>query len=140
MNDLTLTHASQPADIQKGLGSDRSPIDRPGIPQELDPPAPLASAHWLEPERQQSEQLPLVGRGLELTPVFSTAVPTRGLSGLLRRAAYRMPDYHARRWLLLMTADRIDVLEHRPALLFKALGVAGLLGAGIFAARRLRNG
>lgn len=35
------------------------------------------------------------------------------MSGWLRRRAYRLPDHRARRWLLLMVADRLDALEHR---------------------------
>lgn len=124
--------------IDEGRGSDSSPVDRPGIPQELSP-GPLASAHWLEPEQQLTEPLPLVGRGLQRTPVFSTAIPVRGLSGVLRRVAYDIPDYRARRWLLLMVADRIDVIEQRPATLFKLLGVAGALAASVFVARKLAS-
>jgi hypothetical protein len=139
MTQMNNEPAPSYTNIDEGLGSDRSPIDRPGIPQELSPPQPLASAHWLEPEQQTTEPMPLVGHGLQRTPVFSTAVPTHGLSGLLRRVAYGVPDYRARRWLLLMVADRIDVLEHRPARLLKLLGVAGMLGMGIFAARKLAS-
>ena len=125
--------------LENGRGSDESVLQRPGIPQEADPPAPLASAHWLEPEQQLAERPPLVGKGMQLTPVFSTAVPTRGVSGLIRRAAYRIPDYKARRWLLLMLADRIDVVEHRPVVLLKVAAGAGLLGLSIFAAQRIKN-
>jgi hypothetical protein len=73
-----------------------------------------------------------------LTPVYSTAIPVRGLSGLLRRAAYKVPDYKARRWLLLIVADRIDALEHRPGALTKALAGVGLVTLAVFAARRLK--
>lgn len=138
MTQMNNEAAQTYTNIDEGLGSDQSPIDRPGVPQELRP-QPLASAHWIEPEQQMTEPAPLVGNGLQRTPVFSTAVPTHGLSGLLRRVAYGVPDYRARRWLLLMVADRIDVLEHRPARLLKLVGVAGMLGVGIFAARRLAS-
>lgn len=123
--------------IDEGLGSDESSNDRPGVPQEIDPPEPLASAHWLVPDQQTTEPQPLVGHGLERTPVFSTAVPVRGVSGVLRRVAYGVPDYRARRWLLLMLADRIDVLEHRPARLLKLLGVVAALGTTVLVARKL---
>jgi hypothetical protein len=126
--------------VQRGTGVDGSPQQRPGIPQERQPPEPLASAHWLTPDRQQADEQPLVGRGLSLTPVFSTAIPARGLSGVLRRLAYGVPDYKARRWLLLMVADRIDVIEHRPALLLKWGGLLGAAGLGVAAMRRRRRG
>jgi len=120
----------------EGVGSDRSPLNRPGIPQEQEP-RPLASAHWLEPEQQVSAQAPLVGQGLKLTPVYSTAIPTRGLSGAMRRWAYGIADYKARRWLLLMIADRVDVLEHRPTKLLRAAVGLSLIGAGGYLAHRV---
>ena len=126
-----------PTDVSNGWGADHSPFERPGIPQEVDPPQPLASAHWLEPEQQVATQRPLVGQGLSLTPVFSSAVPVRGVSGALRRLAYRVPDYRARRWLLLMVADRVDALEHRPGRLVGALLVLTLAGLGALTLRGL---
>jgi hypothetical protein len=47
-----------------------------------------------------------------LTPVFGTAQPPRGPSGVLRRAAYRIPEHRALHWLLLVVADRVDVAQH----------------------------
>jgi hypothetical protein len=137
MNEMSAAAAHAPFPTDGAV--DESPLDRPGIPAESSPPEPLASAHWITPERQTTAPEPLVGHGLELTPIFSTAIPAQGLSGVLRRAAYRIPDYRAGRWLLLLFADRVDVLEQRPKALLRAAGVAGLLGAGILAARRLGN-
>jgi hypothetical protein len=72
---------------------------------------PVTSVNTLV--RQQSgEPRPMVGPNRFLTPVYSTALPPRGLSGVLRRAAYKIPDYKPRRWMLLLAADRVDVLEH----------------------------
>jgi hypothetical protein len=52
--------------------------------------------------------------GLEqLTPVFGTSCPPRGLSGMMRTAAYKIPDHFTSRWLVLLAADRVDVLEDR---------------------------
>jgi len=90
----------------------------------------------LEPEPQVSAPRPLIGQGLKLTPVYSTAVPTRGLSGAIRSWAYGIADYRARRGLLLMVADRIDVLEHRPTKLVKAALGLSLLGAAGYLAQR----
>ena len=115
---------------------DKDPLARPGVPQELDPSVPLANAHWLTPEPQQNEPKPLVGRGRPLTPVFSTAIPPRDLSGLVRRLAYRVPDYQPRRWMLLMLADRIDALEHNPRRLLKLGAAVGLVLAMVYAIRR----
>src|SRR5512142_2104755 len=91
---------------------DATPEARPGVPR-MHRPFPDPGAHWDRPQQQRG--LPLLARtGLrEATPVFGTAQPARGLSGLVRRAAYRVPEHRAGRWFLLMLGDRIDVLEHR---------------------------
>ena len=125
-----------PTDVSNGWGTDHSPLERPGIPQEQDPPRRLASAHWLDVEQQATTPQPLVGRGMKLTPVFSSAVPPRGVSGALRRLAYGMPDYRARRWLLLMIADRVDVVEHRPGRLVGAFVALTLISLGALTLRR----
>jgi hypothetical protein len=71
-----------------------------------------------------------VGR---LTPVFGTTQPPRGLSGLIRRAGYRVPEHKAGRWMLLLLGDRVDVWESRlrrhrwTVLALVAAGLGGLL-------------
>ncbi|WP_437291857.1 hypothetical protein [Sorangium sp. So ce406] len=95
---------------------DLCPEDRPGVPREA-PPHLLASAHWLEPARQPIEGRVLTRPGLARpTPVFSAALPPRGVSGVLRRAAYEVPDHRLAHWILLMGADRVDWLQSLPLL------------------------
>ena len=117
---------------------DRDPLDRPGVPQERQPPQPLANAHWLTPEPQTSEPKPLVGNGRRLTPVFSTAIPPRALSGWIRKLAYRAPDYRTRRWALLILADKVDVLESNPQRIVGAVVAASLFGLSLYGLTRLR--
>lgn len=85
---------------------------RPGVPREREE-RPEPGAHWVEPSQQPGPDA--IGRtGLAIpTPVFGTAQPARGASGALRRVAYRIPEHRASRWMLLLAADRLDVLEHR---------------------------
>jgi len=118
---------------------DQNPLDRPGVPHEIDPPEPLADAHWLAPEPQRADSPPQVGKGRPLTPVFSTVNRPRGLSGLVRRLAYRAPDYRPRRWMLLVLSDRIDALEHNPGRLLKLSMGLGLVVAGTYMAVRTRH-
>src|SRR4051812_4690013 len=47
----------------------------------------------------------------QLTPVYGTATPPRGLSGFLKRRAYDIPESRPSHWMLLMASDRVDVLE-----------------------------
>lgn len=96
-----------------GWGVDLNPKDRPAVPKEKFNPGGTG-AHWDFPERQP-ERWPRE-RSPEhkfLTPVFGTACPPKGLSGVIRRYAYRFSEGRAAHWLLLLGADRIDVLESR---------------------------
>lgn len=98
-------------------GLDRRPEDRPGVPRET-PPHPLPGAHWSEPARQPVKEPVLTRAGISRpTPVFSAALPPKGLSGALRRIALAAPDHRVRHWLFLFLADRIDVVQNLPALL-----------------------
>ena len=65
-------------------------------------------------DQQQTDVTILVGVDVgKLPPVFGTAQPPRGLSGLLRRAGYKIPEHKAGRWMTLLFADRVDVWESR---------------------------
>jgi len=119
-----------------GWGADRRRDERPGVPRESPTPEPVGRTHWSVPDPQLSRPVPVVAAGRRLTPVYSTSVPPRGLSGALRKLAYRYPDWYVRRWAVLRVADRVDVIEHTPASLAKALGAAVLFAVGLEAARR----
>jgi hypothetical protein len=99
-----------------GWGVDADPKDRPSVPKERYDPD-LSGAHWEFPERQP-EKWPRE-RSVEhkfLTPVFGTACPPRGLSGMMRRYAYSaFSEGRAAHWLLLLAADRVDALENHVA-------------------------
>ncbi|MCI2240463.1 hypothetical protein MO973_33800 [Paenibacillus sp. TRM 82003] len=94
-----------------GWGVDLDPADRPAFPRERFDPD-LNGAHWEFPERQP-ERLPRE-RSIEhafLTPVFGTATPLKGVSGAVRRYAYRYGEARTAHWLLLIAADRVDSVE-----------------------------
>lgn len=96
-----------------GWGIDLDRNDRPAFPKEKFDPL-STGAHWDFPERQ-IERWPRE-RSVEhkfLTPVFGTSCPPRGLSGLIRRYAYRFSEGRTLHWTLLMVADRVDVAEQR---------------------------
>jgi hypothetical protein len=95
-----------------GWGVDLDPKDRPSVPKERFDPD-LNGAHWQFPERQP-EHWPRE-RSIEhkfLTPVFGTSCPPKGLSGAIRKYAYRKySEGRAAHWLLLIGADRVDTAE-----------------------------
>jgi hypothetical protein len=105
-------------------GVDRDPSRRPGVPAERWPQSEL-HARQVSAIRQQGRP---TGVGEPLTPVFGTAQPPHGLSGRLRAAAYRIPDHFARHWMLLILADRVDLMEHR---LRTRPDIALVVGAGL---------
>ena len=95
-----------------GWGVDLDPKVRPSVPK-LQFQDDFTGAHWEMPERQP-ERYPRE-RSVEhkmLTPVFGTAQPPAGVSGAIRRFAYRYSEGRASHWLLLMLADRVDAWGH----------------------------
>lgn len=94
-----------------GWGADLNPADRPAVPRERFDPA-SSGAHWDLPE-QQPELVPRE-RSVEharLTPVFGSTYPPRGLSGVMRRRAFAYGEARAAHWLILLAADRVDMVE-----------------------------
>lgn len=95
------------------VGADVDASQRPGVPMEQ----PLGRLTPTAPEQfeKQRPRWGIVHRSelSEMTPVFGTAQPLKGFSGLLRRAAYATHETRARHWMMLLLADRVDVLEHR---------------------------
>ncbi|MDQ4131850.1 MAG: hypothetical protein M3179_01285 [Actinomycetota bacterium] len=94
-----------------GWGVDLDPKHRPSVPREQFDPD-LSGAHWDFPERQP-EKWPRE-RSMEhkfLTPVFGTSCPPNGVSGMMRKYAYRrFSEGRAAHWLILVAADRVDSL------------------------------
>ncbi len=78
---------------------DRSRDDGPGM-------------NWTRPPQQEPEVEIL--RSVEhkaLPAALGLSTPPSGLSGTLRRAAYRFSESQWGHWLLLMLADRINTVE-----------------------------
>jgi hypothetical protein len=111
-------------------GADLRMEDRPGVPMEFEPPHRYATAPVSIPSQPPSVTV-LKSASLDrMTPVFGTASPPRGLSGLLRRMAYKIPEHKGRHWLILLMADRIDVVEGLLGDLRKRPGLLASLGVG----------
>jgi hypothetical protein len=101
-----------------GWGVDRNPRLRPG--------------HPLYQEYRVAHDT-LAGE-----PPWTDTVPLKGLSGVIRRMAYELPDWKPRRWLMLMLADRVDKLESMLTArnLLLAGGIGGLVAALAIRLRR----
>ncbi|MBP6893606.1 MAG: hypothetical protein KBC94_04230 [Pseudacidovorax sp.] len=100
-------HAHIPA-----WGVDRDRNSRPAVPMERTPPR-LEGVHWTQPAQQPQtvEVLCSTERDSTLTPIFGTTLPPQGASGSLRRVAFRFSENDLRHWLILLLADRTDMVE-----------------------------
>lgn len=97
----------------QGWGADLERSKRPAVPMERTPPR-LQGVHWDQPERQPQHVEVLVS--LErpgMPPVFGTSVPPGGPSAALRRKAFEYTENNIKHWMLLLAADRIDVMAGR---------------------------
>ncbi len=82
-------------------------------------------------QRPRVEVLQIPGRKKPAW-VVSNAQPPRGLSGRLRRRAFRIPEHHPEHWGLLLAADRLEVR------LIRARRWLGLAAGGLAAWALLR--
>jgi hypothetical protein len=75
-------------------------------------PPRLEGVHWDEPPPQASDTEVLTSIEYpQRPPVFGTSVPPRGFSGWIRRRAFQRSESDLRHWLMLLFADRVDVVE-----------------------------
>ena len=95
-----------------GWGADLDPANRPAVPMERTPPR-LEHWHAERPAEQPHRGIEVL-HSVErpgLTPVYGTTSPPRGLSGMIRRLAFRYSENDMRHWMVLLLADRVDVGE-----------------------------
>src|SRR4051812_35931411 len=95
-----------------GWGVDLARENRPGVPRELNRENVLMRGREPAVTKQVPRRpvLKTVERN-SVTPVFGTTCPLRGLSGVVRRFAFRFSEDRARHWFLLVFADRLDMVE-----------------------------
>ena len=95
-----------------GWGMDADP--------ENDPTYPMKHWNGADHERSHYEKAPQQRRDMEIlhsierpsvTRVFGTSTPPMGLSGAVRRYAYKFSEATATHWMTLILADRIDVIQ-----------------------------
>jgi len=102
---------NRPQDRIPGWGADLDRANRPAVPMERTPPR-LDGVHWGDPEPQISNvEILQSTEHFKRPPVFGTSVPPRGVSGWIRRRAFRHSENDLRHWLMLLFADRVDVVE-----------------------------
>ena len=95
-----------------GWGVDADPNNEPTYPMKHYTGADHQRLHWERPPLQAVtvEVLTSTERP-NLTAVFGTSSPPSGLSGILRRYAFKSSESEYGHWLPLLLADRINVVE-----------------------------
>lgn len=96
----------------KGWGIDADPKNDPTYPIKNRTDEEVRGYTWERPP-QQPESVEIL-RSVErknLPATFGTSVPPSGLSGMIRRMAYKCSESSYGRWLPLILADRIGVAE-----------------------------
>ena len=107
------TSQRRPAHLEQiaGWGSDLDRARRPAEPKERRP-ARLEGLHWHDVEPQAANVTVLHSTERPgLTPIFGSPLPPRGVSGQVRRLAFGYSENDLRHWLLLLFADRVDVVQ-----------------------------
>ncbi|WP_312510525.1 hypothetical protein [Massilia sp.] len=146
----------------QGWGADLDRKDRPGVPMERTPPR-FINAPESDPVPQEQKVEVLVSTERPgMTPLHGSVQPPSGLSGMIRRGAFKLSENDVRHWLLLILADRVNMVEgigqdlarghipnilgemgikaelkHNPAGLVKKVAVgAALVGAAVYLMKR----
>ncbi|HYG01422.1 MAG TPA: hypothetical protein VD927_03205 [Chryseosolibacter sp.] len=96
----------------KGWGIDANPDNNPTYPMK-----DWNGADYDRLDYERASQQPLNVEVLHsnerpgITRVFGTVTPPSGLSGILRRYAFKFSEGNAVHWMTLLMADRVNVVE-----------------------------
>ncbi|ARS34569.1 hypothetical protein [Pontibacter actiniarum] len=96
----------------KGWGIDADPKNDPTYPMRKRSNEDHGGYNWDRPPQQpiDVEVLHSIERP-NVTAVFGTSKPPKGLSGMIRRYAFKYGEGSFAHWLPLIMADRVDVVE-----------------------------
>lgn len=96
----------------KGWGVDADPENDPTYPMKHRNNGEHAGYSWERPSQQSSDVEVLHSNERpNLTAAFGTSTPPAGVSGMLRRYAFKYSESSYAHWLPLMAADRVAVVE-----------------------------
>jgi len=103
--------ANAPKDIP-GWGYDADPKNNPTYPMKHYTGDDHERIHYERGPRQEVKQevLMSIERPM-MTTIHGTSVPPSGVSGALRRFAFRYSESTYRHWVPLVLADRVNVVE-----------------------------
>ena len=95
-----------------GWGIDADPENDPTYPMQHREKAPPRTYPGERATQQESSvEVLRSNERPNNSAVFGTTVPPSGLSGMIRRFAFRYSENEYRHWLPLLVADRVNVVE-----------------------------
>ena len=107
-----MEHAAKDLSQIKGRGVDADPRNDPTYPMKNRDNAEHVGYSWERPPQQPiTVEILHSNERPNVTSVFGTSTPPSGLSGVLRRMAFRYSESSYGHWLPLMLADRVSVVE-----------------------------
>ena len=107
-----MEHTPKDPSQVEGWGIDVNSKNDPTYPMKHRTDGEHAGYSWERPPQQpvNTEILRSIERP-NVTSVFGTSTPPSGLSGVIRRIAFRYSESSYGHWLPLMLADRVSVVE-----------------------------
>ena len=103
-----------------GWGVDNDPENDPTYPMRDRSKESKGGMDWPVPAPQRAEVEILQSiEHIKRPSVVGTTSPPRGLSGAIRRAAFRYSESQLIHWMMLIAADRVNVVEGNLADLFR---------------------
>lgn len=95
-----------------GWGIDADPRNDPTYPIKKRNNAEHAGYTWARPAQQQSKvEVLRSNERPNLSAIYGTATPPTGLSGAIRRFAFKFSESSYGHWVPLMLADRVNMVE-----------------------------
>jgi hypothetical protein len=96
----------------KGWGVDADPENEPTYPIKKYTGDDHERLNWVRPPQQsQTVEILHSNERPAVSAVFGTVAPPSGLSGVIRRLAFKKSESEYGHWLSLLLADRINVIE-----------------------------
>jgi hypothetical protein len=103
--------AEAPKDIE-AWGMDADPENEPTYPMKHYTGDDHQRSHYQRPTLQPVDvEILRSNERPNITAVFGTSTPPSGLSGMLRRYAFRYSEGSSAHWMTLILADRVNVVE-----------------------------
>lgn len=96
----------------KGWGIDADPENEPTYPMKHYTGDDYRRLNYDRPTQQtRTVEILHSNERPTITAVFGTSTPPKGLSGQLRRHAFKYSEGNWNHWLTLLLADRVDMIE-----------------------------